>query len=130
VVVDQPTVNVRYIVSDVQEALDFYTEHLGFTVLSTVLAAFADIQHGNLRLIPSGPASFRWPRAARRLRPDAGGWNRIHFIVDDLDADVARLEDAGAHFRSAIIGGPGGRQAVFDDPAGNPIELFAPAASR
>ncbi|HET9646983.1 MAG TPA: VOC family protein [Microlunatus sp.] len=129
-IVDQPTVNVRYIVPDVQEALDFYTEHLGFTVLTTVLPAFADIQRGNLRLILSGPASSGGRPLPGGSTPTPGGLNRIHFVVDDLDADVARLEDAGAHFRSAIISGPGGRQAVFDDPAGNPIELFAPAGSR
>jgi catechol 2,3-dioxygenase-like lactoylglutathione lyase family enzyme len=129
-IVDQQTVNVRYIVSDVQEALDFYTEHLGFTVLTTALPAFADIQRGNLRLILSGPRSSGGRPLPDGSTPSPGGWNRLHFIVDDLDADIARLEGAGAHFRSAVIGGPGGRQAVFDDPAGNPIELFAPAASR
>ncbi len=129
-IVDQSTVNVRYIVSDVQEALDFYTEHLGFTVLTTVLPAFADIQRGNLRVILSGPASSGGRPLPDGSAPTAGGWNRTQFIVDDIDADIARLEDAGAHFRGVIISGPGGLQAVFDDPAGNPIELFAPAASR
>lgn len=129
-IIDQPVVNVRYIVSDVQAALDFYTEHLGFSVLTTALPAFADVRHGNLRLILSGPTSSGGRPLPDGSTPVPGGWNRLHFVVDDLEADVARLEQAGARARSAVISGPGGRQVVVDDPAGNPIELFAPATSR
>lgn len=129
-ILDQPTVSVRYIVRDVQEALDFYTSHLGFTILTTALPAFADVQRGNLRLILSGPSSSGGRPLPDGTAPQPGGWNRIHFIVEDLDAEVARLQQAGLRFRGAVVSGPGGRQAVFDDPSGNPIELFAPAAAR
>ncbi|MDQ0028714.1 VOC family protein [Arthrobacter bambusae] len=129
-ILDQSTVDVRYLVRDVQQALDFYTTHLGFTVLTTALPAFADAQRGNLRLILSGPASSGGRPLPDGTVPQPGGWNRIHFIVDDLDAEVARLQEAGIRFRSAVISGPGGRQAVFDDPSGNPVELFAPADAR
>ncbi|ONF70728.1 VOC family protein [Amycolatopsis keratiniphila] len=121
-------VSVRYLVDDVAAAVEFYTGHLGFTVRSSVLPAFADVVRGNLRLLLSGPAS-----SAGRVMPDGtkpvpGGWNRIHLIVDDIDAEVARLRENGVPFRSDVVTGPGGRQIVFDDPAGNPVELFQPAA--
>jgi catechol 2,3-dioxygenase-like lactoylglutathione lyase family enzyme len=129
-ILDQSTVNVRYFVDDVQEGLDFYTTHLGFAALTTAVPAFADIQRGNLRLLLSGPASSAGRPMPDGTRPRPGGWNRIHFIVDDLDGEVARLQEAGVRFRSSIVTGPGGRQAVFDGPSGNPVELFAPAAAR
>jgi catechol 2,3-dioxygenase-like lactoylglutathione lyase family enzyme len=125
----EDVVSVRYLVDDVDVALDFYTRHLGFTVLSNPAPAFADVVRGRLRLLLSGPASS----AARPLpdgrAPQPGGWNRIHLIVHDIEADVARLRAAGVPFRSDIISGPGGQQILLDDPSGNPVELFQPAAA-
>ena len=121
------TVSVRYIVDDVERALDFYTTHFGFTVRSKALPAFADVVQGRLRLLLSGPAS-----SAGRPMPDGrvpapGGWNRIHLIVDDLVGEVERLRTAGLTFRNDIVTGPGGRQILLEDPSGNAIELFQPA---
>jgi catechol 2,3-dioxygenase-like lactoylglutathione lyase family enzyme len=122
-------VNVRYIVDDVQAAVDFYTTHLGFTLKSSVLPAFADVTHGELRLLLSGPESSGGRQLPDGRWPEPGGGNRIELVVDDIAAEVERLRAAGVDtFRSEIITGPGGSQIVFDDPAGNPIELFQPAA--
>ena len=117
--------SVRYIVDDVQAAIDFYTTHLGFTVNTSAAPAFADVVRGPLRLLLSGPASS----GARATPDDASlaGRNRIHLVVDDLDAEVSRLRDAGLSFRSDVVAGPGGRQILLTDPAGNLIELFQPA---
>src|SRR4051794_4998989 len=123
----EETVNVRYLVDDVQEALDFYTAHLGFSVLSSAVPAFADVRRGALRLLLSGPASSAGRAMPDGRRPGPGGWNRIHLTVTDLPAEVERLRAAGVStFRSDIVKGPGGSQIVFDDPSGNPIELFQP----
>ena len=125
----EDVVSVRYLVDDVDVALAFYTRHLGFAVLSNPAPAFADVVRGRLRLLLCGPASS----AARPLpdgrAPQPGGWNRIHLIVHDIEADVARLRAAGVPFRSDIISGPGGQQILLDDPSGNPVELFQPAAA-
>lgn len=120
-------VSVRYLVDDVDASLTFYTSHLGFSELTNFSPAFADVVRGNLRLLLSGPASSAARPMPDGRQPKAGGWNRIHLIVDDIDADVARLRDEGVEFRSDIVSGPGGKQIVFDDPSGNPIELFQPA---
>ncbi|MGP3969490.1 VOC family protein [Streptomyces sp. 6N223] len=119
--------SVRYIVDDVQAAIDFYTTHLGFTLNTSAAPAFADVVRGPLRLLLSGPASS----GARATPEDAAiaGRNRIHLIVDDLDAEIARLRDAGLSFRSDMVSGPGGSQILLADPAGNLIELFQPARS-
>ena len=117
-------VNVRYLVDDVEAAIAFYTEHFGFTVLSSAVPAFADVVRGNLRLLLSGPKSSAGRPMPDGRTPQPGGWNRIHFIVDDIDAEVQRLRAAGVSFRNEVIEGPGGRQVVLDDPAGNPVELF------
>ena len=102
--------NVRYLVDDVQKAVDFYTTHLGFTLNFSAAPAFADVVRGPLRLLLSGPTSSAgWPMPDGAT-PIAGGWNRIHLIVDDIEAEVARLRDAGLHFRNDIVTGPGGRQ--------------------
>lgn len=122
------TVNVRYMVDDVDKALDFYTTHLGFSVLSNSAPAFADVHRGNLRLLLSGPTSSAGRPMPDGIKPGPGGWNRIHFIVDDIDAEVARLRDAGVTFRNDIITGPGGSQILLEDPSGNVIELFQPAS--
>jgi catechol 2,3-dioxygenase-like lactoylglutathione lyase family enzyme len=121
------TVNVRYMVNDVDEAVAFYTNHLGFTLLSSAAPAFADVSRGDLRLLLSGPASSAGRPMPDGRRPEPGGWNRIEFVVDDIAAEVDRLRDAGLDFRNEIITGPGGQQIVLDDPSGNPIELFQPA---
>ncbi|MEU4712537.1 VOC family protein [Micromonospora purpureochromogenes] len=117
--------NVRYLVDDVQMAVDFYTTHLGFTLNTSAAPAFADVLRGPLRLLLSGPASS----GARATPNDATspGHNRIHLIVDDLDAEIDRLRGAGLSFRSEPVSGPGGRQILLADPAGNLIELFQPA---
>jgi catechol 2,3-dioxygenase-like lactoylglutathione lyase family enzyme len=120
-------VNVRYLVDDVETAIAFYTTHFGFTVLSNAVPAFADIVRGNLRLLLSGPRSSAARPMPDGRQPVAGGWNRIHLIVDDIHAEVQRLRAAGVSFRNDVIKGPGGQQIVLDDPAGNPIELFQPA---
>jgi catechol 2,3-dioxygenase-like lactoylglutathione lyase family enzyme len=120
-------VSVRYLVDDVDAALGFYTTNLGFTELSNFSPAFADVQRGDLRLLLSGPTSSAARPMPDGRQPQAGGWNRIHLIVDDIDAEVARLRDGGVEFRSDIITGPGGAQIVLDDPSGNPVELFQPA---
>jgi predicted enzyme related to lactoylglutathione lyase len=90
--------------------------------------AFVDIVRGNLRLLVSGPKSSGGRTLPDGRRPQPGGWNRIHFVVDDIAAEIERLSAAGVSFRSEVISGPGGSQIVLDDPSGNPIELFQPAA--
>src|SRR3954449_3657143 len=120
-------VNVRYMVDDVERATDFYTTHFGFTLRSSFAPAFADVVRGNLRLLLSGPESSAGRPMPDGRTPAPGGWNRIHLIVEDIAAEVDRLRAAGLTFRSDIVTGPGGRQIVFDDSSGNPIELFQPA---
>jgi catechol 2,3-dioxygenase-like lactoylglutathione lyase family enzyme len=121
-----PTVNVRYMVDDVDVAVAFYTAQLGFKLISKTLPAFADVALGDLRLLLSGPASSAGRPMPDGRRPAPGGWNRIHLIVEDLPSQVEQLRNAGVRFRSDIITGPGGAQIVLDDPSGNPIELFQP----
>ena len=123
------TVSVRYMVDDVDAALDFYTTHLGFEPLTNAAPAFADVKRGNLRLLLSGPASSAGRPMPDGRQPAPGGWNRIHLVIDNIDAEVARLRAAGLPFRNDIVTGPGGSQILFDDPSGNPIELFQPAGS-
>jgi len=120
-------VHVRYMVDDVDDAVAFYTNHFGFTLRSSAAPAFADVVRGNLRLLLSGPASSAGRPMPDGRTPAPGGWNRIHFIVDDIAADVERLRAAGLTFRNEIVSGPGGRQILLEDPSGNPIELFQPA---
>jgi len=120
----ESAVNVRYMVDDVEAAIAFYTTHLGFKLRSSAAPAFADIVRGDLRLLLSGPKSSAGRPMPDGRQPGPGGWNRIHFIVDDIEAEVARLRAAGVRFRNEIISGPGGKQIVLDDPSGNPIELF------
>ena len=122
-------VNVRYMVDDVENAVAFYTGHFGFEVRSSAAPAFADVVRGQLRLLLSGPASSAGRSMPDGRTPQPGGWNRIHLIVDDLAGEVERLRAAGLAFRNDIVSGPGGKQILLDDPAGNPIELFQPAAT-
>jgi catechol 2,3-dioxygenase-like lactoylglutathione lyase family enzyme len=122
-------VNVRYMVDDVETAIDFYTTHLGFALRTSAAPAFADVTRGHLRLLLSGPASSAGRPMPDGSKPGPGGWNRVHLIVDDIDAEVARLRAAGLTFRNDIVNGPGGSQILLEDPSGNVIELFQPAAA-
>jgi catechol 2,3-dioxygenase-like lactoylglutathione lyase family enzyme len=124
----EDTVNVRYMVAEVDTSVDFCTTHFGFTLLSNAAPAFADVKRGNLRLLLAGPASSAVRPMPDGCKPAPGGWNRIHFIVDDLASEVERLRSAGLRFRNDIVTGPGGSQILVEDPSGNPIELFQPAA--
>ncbi|HEX3290394.1 MAG TPA: VOC family protein [Gaiella sp.] len=121
------TVSIRYMVDDVEEAIDFYTGNFGFTLGHNAAPAFAEVLRGNLRLLLAGPASSAGRPMPDGRKPEPGGWNRIHFIVDDIAAEVDRLRGNGVGFRNEIISGPGGRQILADDPSGNRIELFQPA---
>ena len=120
-------VNVRYMVDDVEAAVDFYTTHFGFALRSSAAPAFADVVRGNLRLLLSGPASSAGRPMPDGRTPTPGGWNRIHLIVDDIAGEVERLRAVGLSFRNDIVSGPGGQQILLEDPSGNPIELFQPA---
>jgi catechol 2,3-dioxygenase-like lactoylglutathione lyase family enzyme len=122
-------VNVRYMVDDVDTAIGFYTKHLDFELRTSVAPAFADIIRGNLRLLLSGPTSSAGRPMPDGTKPGPGGWNRIHLLVDDIDAEVARLREAGLNFRNDIVTGPGGSQILLEDPSGNVIELFQPAGT-
>jgi catechol 2,3-dioxygenase-like lactoylglutathione lyase family enzyme len=120
-------VNVRYMVDDVEAAIAYYTGHLGFALLSNHAPAFADVSRGALRLLLSGPTSSAGRPMPDGEKPRPGGWNRIHLIVDDLPAEVARLRAANVQFRNDIVTGPGGSQILLVDPSGNFVELFQPA---
>jgi catechol 2,3-dioxygenase-like lactoylglutathione lyase family enzyme len=120
-------VSVRYLVDDVAASIAFYTQHFGFEVLTDASPAFCDVKRGALRLLLSGPLSSAGRPMTDGEVPTAGGWNRIHLIVDDLDAEVGRLTSAGVQFRNDIVRGPGGAQVLAIDPSGNLVELFQPA---
>ena len=121
------TVNVRYMVDDVEASIAFYVSHLGFELISSAAPAFADVRRGALRLLLSGPKSSAGRPMPDGRTPGPGGWNRIHLIVDDIKAEVERLGAQGVAFRNQIVSGPGGRQILLEDPSGNPVELFQPA---
>ena len=121
------TVNVRYMVDDVEAAVAWYTTHLGFSVLTSYPPAFADVKRGALRLLLSGPKSSAGRTMADGAEPGPGGWNRIHLIVEDLPAEIERLKAEGVRFRNDVVTGPGGAQVLLLDPSGNLVELFEPA---
>jgi catechol 2,3-dioxygenase-like lactoylglutathione lyase family enzyme len=121
---DQDLVHVRYIVDGVDAAVAFYTTRLGFTQLSSAAPAFADVVRGKLRLLLSGRTSSAGRPMPDGREPGPGGWNRIHLLVDNIEADVDRLRSAGVTFRNDIVTGPGGRQILIDDLSDTPIELF------
>ena len=121
------TVNVRYMVNDVDAAVEFYTKHFGFTLLSSASPAFADVRRGALRLLISGPKSSAGRPMPDGRRPEPGGWNRFELVVEDIEAEVTRLRAAGVRFRNDIVTGPGGKQILAEDPSGNVVELFQPA---
>jgi catechol 2,3-dioxygenase-like lactoylglutathione lyase family enzyme len=119
---------VRYFVDDVDAAVDFYTQHLGFTIAMRPAPSFAILARGDLRLLlnaAGGPGGATQPMPDGR-KPEPGGWNRIQLQIEDLDGKVDTLRKAGAKFRNDIVTGFGGKQILLDDPAGNPIELFEP----
>jgi catechol 2,3-dioxygenase-like lactoylglutathione lyase family enzyme len=120
-------VSVRYMVDDVDAAIDFYTKHLGFTLRMSAAPAFADVARGRLRLLLSGPRSSAGRPMPNGTVPSPGGWNRIHLIVSNIAAEVDRLRAAGLTFRNDIVTGPGGQQILLEDPSGNVVELFQPA---
>lgn len=122
------TVQVRYIVHDVETAIRFYTAQLGFKLDMHPAPPFAMLSRGDLRLVLSAPnpAGGGGQSMADGTAPAPGGWNRFAVEVDDLAATVARLRAAGAHFRNEIVTGVGGKQVILDDPSGNPVELFQP----
>jgi catechol 2,3-dioxygenase-like lactoylglutathione lyase family enzyme len=126
----QDQVNVRYMVKDVQESVDWYTAHLGFTEISNAAPAFADVKRGALRLLLSGEKSSAGRPMPDGRRPEPGGWNRFELVVDDLPAEVKKLRERGLTFRNDIVTGPGGSQILLEDPSGNLIELFQPATHR
>ena len=117
-------VSVRYIVADVDEAIPFYTEQLGFKVDMHPAPGFASLSRGDLTLLLNRPGAG----GAGQNMPEPGGWNRFQIEVDDLDALIEKLKSAGPKLRSEIITGNGGRQVLVEDPSGNPIELFEPFA--
>jgi catechol 2,3-dioxygenase-like lactoylglutathione lyase family enzyme len=123
----ETTVNVRYMVDDVETSITWYANHLGFEVMSNHAPAFADVRRGALRLLLSGPASSAGRPMSDGEQPRPGGWNRIHLIVDDLAGEVVRMRAAGVQFRNDIVKGPGGSQILMIDPSGNFVELFEPA---
>ena len=122
------TVSVRYIVYDVDQAIAFYCEHLGFTEVMHPAPQFAMLSRGDLRLVLSAPGGGPGGGAAMPdgTLPSPGGWNRFSIEVEDLDALVERLRAQGARFRNQIVNGVGGRQVLIEDPSGNPVELFQP----
>jgi catechol 2,3-dioxygenase-like lactoylglutathione lyase family enzyme len=120
--------NVRYMVDDVDTAVEFYTSHFGFKLLSQAGPAFADVARDDLRLLLSGPQSSAGRPMSDGVRPVAGGWNRIELVVDDVVAEVDRLARVGLKPRNEVVRGPGGSQVLFVDPSGNLIELFQPAS--
>ena len=124
----EATVNVRYMVHDVETAVAWYTTHLGFALLSTAAPAFADVRRGPLRLLLSGKTSSAGRPMSDGEQPSPGGWNRIQLVFDDLAAEVEKLRAAGLGFRNDMVSGPGGSQILLQDPSGNLIELFQPAA--
>ena len=115
---------VRYLVGDVDRAVAFYREVLGFDLVEQMGPAFARVRRDELTVWLAGPTSSAARPMPDGAQPAPGGWNRFVIEVDDLESEVARLVDAGVSFRNEIVTGPGGKQILVDDPDGNPIELF------
>jgi len=120
-------VGIRYMIDDVPVAIRFYTTHLGFSLDLDASPAFASVSRDGVRLLLSGKTSSGRRAMTDGREPVPGGWNRIHIQVDDLEAEVKRLREAGLQFRNEIVHGPGGSQILLDDPSGNPVELFQPS---
>jgi catechol 2,3-dioxygenase-like lactoylglutathione lyase family enzyme len=124
----ESVVNVRYMVGDVQQSVDWYVGNLGFSVQLNAAPAFASVERGPLRLLLSGKAASAGRPMPDGRQPEPGGWNRFQFVVDDIAAEVERLRGRGVKFRNDIVTGPGGSQILADDPSGNVVEIFQPAA--
>jgi catechol 2,3-dioxygenase-like lactoylglutathione lyase family enzyme len=124
----ESSVNVRYMVSDVQACVDWYVDHLGFSPITNAAPAFAAVERGPVRLLLSGRGSSAGRPMPDGRQPEPGGWNRFQFVVEDLATEVDRLRGRGVRFRNDIVIGPGGRQILAEDPSGNLVELFQPAA--
>jgi catechol 2,3-dioxygenase-like lactoylglutathione lyase family enzyme len=124
----ESSVNVRYMVSDVPQAVDWYVDHFGFSPVGPSSPAFAAVERGTLRLLLSGKASSAGRPMPDGRQPEPGGWTRFQVIVDDIGAEVERLRARGVRFRNDIVTGPGGKQILAEDPSGNVVELFQPAA--
>jgi catechol 2,3-dioxygenase-like lactoylglutathione lyase family enzyme len=126
---DMSSIRIRYMVNDLEQAIEFYTKHFGFEVKMKNTPFFAQIRKDNLDMIlstPFGPGGAAKPmKDGRKAEP--GGWNRIVITVNDLKAEIARLQQEGIPFRNEIATGPGGSEILLDDPSGNPVELFQPA---
>jgi catechol 2,3-dioxygenase-like lactoylglutathione lyase family enzyme len=120
-------VSVRYMVDDVDAAVDFYVQNFGFSVQLQAGPAFAEVLRDDLRLLLSGPRSSAGRAMDDGAQPGPGGWNRIHLVVDDLSAEVGRLAAGGLEPRNPVVSGPGGSQVLYRDPSGNLVELFQPA---
>ena len=120
-------VNVRYMVDDVEDAVAFYTDHFGFTLRFSAAPASPTSCAAACGCCSAVRRARPEDRCPTDARPHPGGWNRIHFVVEDIAADVARLRAAGLTFRNDIVTGPGGQQILLEDPSGNPIEIFQPA---
>jgi len=121
-------VNVRYMVSDVPQSVDWYVGHLGFQPVGPQSPAFAAVVRGPVRLLLSGAMSSAGRPMPDGRKPEPGGWNRLQLVFDDLAAEVERLRARGVAFRNDILTGPGGSQILAEDPSGNVVELFQPAA--
>lgn len=117
---------IKYLVDDVDAAIAFYTDHLGFALEQQLDAAFAIVSRDDLTLWLSGPRSSAARPMPNGRRPEPGGWNRLVLEVDDLEAEVERLKQAGLAFRNETVTGPGGKQILLEDSAGNPVELLEP----
>lgn len=118
---------VRYQTRDVERAIAFYTEHLGFKLDLKVLPAFAQVSLGPLKLLLSGPGASGSRPLPDKRRQEPGGWNRVVLEVEDLAGHVESMKSAGLRFRNQVEEGPGGKQIQIEDPDGNPVELFEPA---
>lgn len=124
----ESTTNVRYMVGDVQAAVDWYVGHLDFSVQLNAAPAFASVERGALRLLLSGKGSSAGRPMPDGRQPEPGGWNRFQLVVEDLSSEVERLRARGVAFRNEILVGPGGSQILAEDPSGNVVELFQPAS--
>ncbi len=123
----ESTVNLRYMVDDVQACVDWYVGAFGFKPVMNAAPAFASVEKGPLRLLLSGKTSSAGRPMPDGRQPVAGGWNRFQVIVEDIGAEVERLRGAGVTFRNDILSGPGGSQILAEDPSGNVVEIFQPA---
>jgi catechol 2,3-dioxygenase-like lactoylglutathione lyase family enzyme len=127
---DNDLVSVRYMVNDVEESIDFYTRHFGFSLRHSALPAFADVVRGRLRLLLAGPESSTGRPMPDGRRPGPGGRNRIHFVVDDIVAEVERLRSAGLSFRNDVVSGPGGQQSFWTTPLATQSSSSSPPRPR